>query len=87
MFYNGMYSKYQPAPFPHDVQVKKIFATDSSVGVVSSDNKLYFLNDQIIQDSECLCSTSRLFESEDVNLAGEILSIGGSHSLRYALVK
>lgn len=35
VFYNGMYDKYQPTPFPIDVKAKKIFATDSSVGVVT----------------------------------------------------
>jgi hypothetical protein len=87
IFYNGMYYKYQPARFPIDVQAKKIFATQSSVGVVSTDNKIYFLNDRIIDDSECLNQSERLYVSEEPSLSGEILDIGGSHGLRYALVK
>jgi hypothetical protein len=39
-----MYVKYQPTPFPLSIKAKKIFATDSSVGIVGEDNKLYFLN-------------------------------------------
>ena len=30
-----MYDKYQPTPFPHNVQAKSIFATETSVGVVT----------------------------------------------------
>ena len=62
IFYNGMYDKYQPTPFPHNVNAKSIFATECSVGVVSSDNKLFFLNDRMIDDSECIDPKSRLFE-------------------------
>lgn len=65
-----MFNKYQPTPFPHDVQPKSIFATQSSVGIVGVDNKIYFLNDRIIDESECLSSSERLFESEDCNLEG-----------------
>lgn len=52
IFYNGMYDKYQPTPFPIDVNAKRIFATDSSVGVITQDNKIYYLNDRFIEDSE-----------------------------------
>lgn len=82
-----MFDKYQPAPFPHNIEAKQIFATESSVGIVGTDNKLYFVNDRIIEDSECLCQNHRLFECEDSNLEGEVLSIGGSYGLRYALIK
>lgn len=58
-----MFDKYQPSPFPHNIEAKKIFATQSSVGIVGTDNKLYFVNDRIIEDSECLCPNHRLFES------------------------
>lgn len=44
IFYNGMFDKYQPTPFPVDVKAKKIFATGSSVGVITEDNKVYYLN-------------------------------------------
>lgn len=52
IFYNGMYDKYQPTPFPIEVNAKKIFATESSVGVITNDNKIYYLNDKFIEDSE-----------------------------------
>ena len=65
VFYNGMYAKYQPTPFPGDYQAKSIWATDSSVGIVTKDNKLFYLNDRIIDDSELICQNSRLFECED----------------------
>ena len=35
VFYNGMYDKYQPTEFPVEVKPRQIFATDSSVGVIS----------------------------------------------------
>jgi len=44
IFYTGMFVKYQPTPFPLNIKAKKIFASDSSVGIVGEDNKLYFLN-------------------------------------------
>ena len=48
IFYNGMFDKYQPTPFPHNIPAKSIFATESSVGVVGTDGKVYFVNDQFI---------------------------------------
>ncbi|MCB0369136.1 MAG: hypothetical protein KDD45_06690 [Bdellovibrionales bacterium] len=51
IFYNGMYDKYQPTPFPLEVPVKSIFATESSVGVVSVENKIFYVNDKFIDDS------------------------------------
>ena len=65
-----MYDKYQPAPFPVDKTAKKIFATESSVGIVSTDGKLYFVNDKIIEDSDCINVRDRVYESEDHNLSG-----------------
>ena len=62
VFYNGMYDKYQPTAFPGNFQAKSIWATESSVGIVTKDNKLYFVNDRIIDDSEQLCQKSRLYE-------------------------
>jgi hypothetical protein len=82
-----MYDQYQPTPFPHNVRPKSIFATETSVGVVDQDNKLYFVNERIIEDSECLCPKRRLYECEDPNFKSEILAIGGTFNLRYALVK
>lgn len=86
IFYNGMFDKFQPTPFPLDVKAKKIFATDSSVGVISEDNKLYFLNDKIIEDSDCIDAKNRVFYCEDPKLS-TVFDIGGQYGLRYALTQ
>ena len=65
IFYSGMHDKFQPTPFPGNFQAKSIWATDSSVGIVTNQNKLYYLNDRIIDDSELIDEKSRLFECED----------------------
>jgi len=57
--------KFQPTLFPIEVNARKIFATESSVGVVTTDNKLYYLNEQLVDDSEFVCKKNRLFISED----------------------
>lgn len=85
VFYTGMKVKYQPTPFPKDVK-GKIFATESSVGIVGEDGKIYFLNEQLIEDSDFVCKKNRLFVSEDPNLES-VIDIGGAYHLRYALVK
>jgi len=51
IFFNGMFYAWQPTPFPIEVQAKSIFATDSSVGVVADNGKVYYLNERIIEDS------------------------------------
>jgi len=87
IFYTGMFVKYQPTPFPLNKKAKKIFATESSVGVVAEDGKIYYLNEKLIDDSDFVCKDKRLFICEDDNLNSEIIDIGGSYHLRYALVK
>lgn len=67
VFYNGMFDKYQPTPFPGNYTAKSIWATTSSVGIITPDNKLFYVNDRIIDDSEVVCSKSRLYECEDEN--------------------
>lgn len=86
IFYNGMFDKFQPTPFPVDVKAKKIFATESSVGVITEEGKLYFLNDKIIEDAECIDSKNRVFYCEDPKLSN-IVDIGGNYGLRYALTQ
>lgn len=39
-----------PTPFPSKVQAKSIWATTDSVGIIGEDNKIYFLNDPIVDD-------------------------------------
>jgi hypothetical protein len=48
IFYTGMNVVFQPTPFPLDQGVKKMFATESSVGVIAEDNKFYFLNEKLV---------------------------------------
>ena len=43
IFYTGMNVKFQPIPFPSQIK-GKIFASESSVGIVGEDGKVYFLN-------------------------------------------
>lgn len=85
IFYSGMNVKFQPTPFPSDVQ-GKIFATESSVGIIAKDGKVYYLNEKLIDDSDFVCQKNRLFVSEDPNLTS-VIDIGGSYHLRYALVQ
>lgn len=87
VFYSGMFVKYQPTPFPLNVRAKKIFASESSVGIVGEDNKLYYLNEKLIDDSDLICKTNRVFLCEDEKFNSEILAIGGDYALRFALVK
>jgi hypothetical protein len=56
------------------------------VGIVGEDGKVYFLNEQLIDDSDFICKKNRLFVSEDPNLSS-VIDIGGSYHLRYALVQ
>lgn len=85
IFYSGMNVKFQPTPFPSQVK-GKIFATESSVGVVGQDGKVYFLNEKLVDDSDFICKKNRLFVSEDPNLSS-VIDIGGAYHLRYALVQ
>ena len=86
IFYNGFHSKWQPTPFPLQVKARKIFASESSVGVISTDNKVYYLNEKLIDDSDFVCKQNRVFVSEDPNLS-EVIDIGATYHLRYALLK
>lgn len=64
-----MAAKFQPTPFPVKEKADKIFASQSSVGIVTKDNKLYFLNEKLIDDSDFVCKSNRVFLSEDPNLS------------------
>jgi alpha-tubulin suppressor-like RCC1 family protein len=67
LFYNGFFDKWQPTPFPLQVPTKKIFASESSVGVITTDNKLYYLNEKLIDDSDYVCKKNRVYLCEDPN--------------------
>lgn len=86
IFYTGMNVKFQPTPFPLSNKASKIFATESSVGILDTEGKLYYLNEKLIDDSDFVCKSNRVFINEDPNLEN-IIDIGGSYHLRYALVK
>jgi hypothetical protein len=55
--------KFQATPFPSNLKAKQIFATESSVGILAEDNKLYFLNEKLVDDSDFVCKKNRLFVS------------------------
>lgn len=57
------------------------------MGVITADNKLYYLNEKLVDDSDYVCKKNRVYLCEDPNLSSEILDIGGTYHLRYALVK
>ena len=84
IFFSGMDVKYKPGKFPADVPLSKIFATYNSVGGITEDGKVIFLNDQFIEDSDA--NQKGWFVSDDRNLNKGVLEIGGPHQLRYALV-
>ena len=46
-----MHTKSRPERFPTNVKAKSIFATYDSVGIIAEDDKIYFINDQFIDDS------------------------------------
>ncbi|CAM5999462.1 unnamed protein product [Sphagnum balticum] len=73
IFYNGFYLKYQPTPFPLNVKARKIFASESTVGVISEDNHVYFLNEKIIDDSDFADNKNRVYVVEDDKFKGEVL--------------
>jgi hypothetical protein len=76
-----MHSKYMPTPFPSKVQAKSIWATTDSVGIIGEDNKIYFLNDPIVDDYD---KQGEVMVSDEDNLKGAF-KIGGTHELRFAL--
>lgn len=76
----------KPTPFPVQADnIKKVFATDTAVGYVTADNKIHYYVDQIIEDSD-QHPKSLMYLSEDPNLEGHIVDIGGSYALRYAII-
>lgn len=84
IFYSGMHSKFRPTHFPVKAAVKKIFATYDSVGVVTEDNRILFVNDQFIDDAD---REGDIIVSDDENLKRGVQEIGGNYRLRYALVQ
>ena len=63
-----MFYAWNPRPFPVEVQPKRIFAAEDSVGVVAEDGKIWFVNEKLIEDSECVNQKERLYVCEDSNL-------------------
>lgn len=81
VFYSGMHSKFLPTPFPAKVQAKSIWATKNSVGIIGADEKVYFLNEPLVEDCD---KVGELMVSDEPHLRG-VFRIGGTHLLRYAL--
>jgi hypothetical protein len=60
VFYTGLGLEFKPRAFPKNINnVKKVFATYDSVGVITSkininidDNKIYYINDKFIDESD-----------------------------------
>lgn len=84
LYYSGMHCKWRPEPFPVGGNVKKIFATYDSVGYIDQNNTVRYINDQIIDDSDV---NNGVFTVEDPNFKGSVLEIGGTYTLRYALIQ
>ena len=42
-----MFYAWNPRPFPVEVQPKRIFAAEDSVGVVAEDGKIWFVNEKL----------------------------------------
>lgn len=92
VYYAGMGIAFKPALFPIHAETKRIFATDNSVGIITSnsllnvdDNRIYFLNDQLIEKSD-RNPENKVFTSEDPSLEGDVQYIGGRHDMNYAIV-
>lgn len=83
IFYSGMHSKFRPTRFPQG-NAKKIFATYDSVGIINNNDKIVFINDQFIDDAD---KCGDCFVSDDPNLKEGVVEVGGTHKLRYALVR
>lgn len=81
VYYSGMHAQFMPTPFPNNVQPKSIWATRNSVGIIGVDDKVYFLNDPIVEDYD---KVGQVMVSDEANLKGAF-KIGGSHLLRFAL--
>lgn len=84
VYYSGMHSKFRPERFPVQIgTVKNIFATENAVGVIDSNGKIGYLNDEFIEGSD---KKGDVFVVRDENLKNPT-KIGGVGKLRYALVK
>lgn len=52
VFYSGMHSKFLPTKFPAPVEAKSIWATKNSVGIIGVDEKVYFVNEPLVDDCD-----------------------------------
>jgi len=79
-----MHSKFRPERFPvQSGTAKSIFATENAVGVIDTNGKIGYLNDEFISGSD---KKGDVFVVVDENLKNPT-KIGGSGTLRFALVK
>lgn len=77
-----MYIKSRPELFPTQGEVKSIFATHNSVGVIAQDGKVSFLNDGLVEGS---LKKGEVFVSRNEDLRNAV-EIGGTYLLRYAVI-
>ena len=82
VFYSGMHNTFRPERFPLNEQVRSIFATYDSVGVIGQSGQISFINDAFIEDS---MKKGKVMVNLNSSL-NNAFDIGGSHKLRYALV-
>jgi len=85
-YFSGFGVASKPTLFPHQPgNIKKVFATDSSAGFVTTDNQIHFYVDQFIKDSD-QCPKTLMYLCEDPSLQGNVLDIGGGYRITYAIV-
>jgi D-serine dehydratase len=86
VYYTGLGLAYKPIAFPKQLQdIKDTFATLNSVGVISNNNEVFYINDKLIEDSD-QDPHNKVYVSEDSNLKGDIKAIGGKYEVNYAIV-
>lgn len=86
MYYTGLSLAYKPRAFPKKIEnVKTTFATLNSVGVITQDNQVYYINDKLVEDSD-QDPNSKVFVVEDEHFKGDVRAIGGKYDLNYAIV-
>jgi len=82
VYYSGMYIKSRPELFPTQGEIKSIFATHNSVGVITQDGKINYVNDSLIEGN---LKRGEVFVNRNEDIRNAV-SFGGAYLLRYALI-
>jgi len=90
VYFSGLDIVYMPVHWSNlningKLKIKKVVATQDSFAAVTEDNKIYSFNDLFVEsernfDKELFVADNSLFGN------GNIVDIGGSYGLRYAIV-